>query len=146
MEFNLIRTYRRAGEGVQNVSLFQRAWGECVELQQQDQGAWMARAILALQSLDRHEIGVFIDEPSPQCIAGIIIANDQWDAHVGPCCSVFTQYVLPEYRGMGISRMFIREALRIARNEGAKTLAYTHRVGPWKYSTTYRRINEDPES
>jgi GNAT superfamily N-acetyltransferase len=73
-------------------------------------------------------------------IGAALVAHDPWDAHVGPCVSVFTQYVLPEHRNSGVSQALMRECLRIARAAGAGVLAFTHRKAPWRYETRYRRI------
>lgn len=128
---------RLPGEAVQNVTLFQRAWDECIELQVRSQLVWVGDAILALSALERYEVAVMLDGLP---IGAAVLANDPWDAHVGPCMSVFAQYVLPEYRNRGLSLALMRECIRIARKSGAGVLAYTHRVAPWRYETTYRRL------
>jgi len=130
-------TYRRKGEAVQNIEFFSHAYDECVELRQQSKEAWMGRALLALQELDRWEVAAFVGETFA---GGLVVAHDPWDVHVGPCLSVFAQYVLPTHRLKGISPRLMREAIKIARASGKSTLAYTHRQGPWRYSTTYRNI------
>lgn len=138
----LVRSRRGLGEGVQNIEMFRQAWAECIELQVQPEVEWICRNLLSLQEMDRYEICVYHDDA---CVGGLILAEDPWDAHVGPCWSVFAQYVVPDYRNRGVSAIVMREAIKIARASGAKVLAYTHRLGPWKYSTTYRRLNENPE-
>ena len=132
-------TYRRKGEAVQNVEFFSRAYEECVELRQQSKEEWMGRALLALQQMDRWEIAAFADE---SFAGGLCLAHDPWDVHVGPCISVFAQYVLPEHRLGGVSPRLMREAMKIARSSGKSTLAYTHRKGPWRYDTIYRSITK----
>lgn len=131
-------TYRCKGEAVQNLEFFSQAYDECVELRQQSKEVWVGRALLSLQGMDRWEIAAFADE---SFAGGLVLAHDPWDVHVGPCMSVFAQYVLPEHRLKGISPRLMREAIKIARTSGKSTLAYTHRQGPWRYSTTYRSIN-----
>lgn len=130
-------THRSKGEAVQNFELFSRAWDECVELQQQSKSEWLGRSILSLQELDRHELFAYADG---RVVGGIVLANDPWDSHVGPCVSVFAQYVLPEYRLQNISPTLMRMATRLAKESGASTLAHTHRIGAWRYSTFYRRL------
>lgn len=100
----------------------------------------MGRALLALQEMDRYEIAAFIDG---EVVGALVLAFDPWDVHVGPCMSVFAQYVLPEHRLSGVSPRLMREALRIAKRVGVSTLAYTHRVGPWRYETSYRSIKHE---
>lgn len=128
---------RRPGEPVQNLDMFTRAWDECTELQVTTKQEWVGRALLSLQGLDRTEIGVIVNG---QTVGGICLAADPWDVHVGPCVSVFAQYVLPEFRLQGVSARMMRAAIRVARDSGANVLAFTHRKGPWRYETLYRRI------
>jgi GNAT superfamily N-acetyltransferase len=129
--------HRLPGEAVQNVTLFERAWHECEELQVRSRLVWVGSAILGLSQLERFEVAVMLDgEP----IGAAVLARDPWDVHVGPCMSVFAQYVLPEYRNRGLSLALMRECIRTAREHGAGVLAYTHRTAPWRYETTYRRI------
>lgn len=120
-----------------NYDLFARAWDEFPELQVAPKEEWAGRNLLALQGLDRWEIGVCIED---EVVGGICLADDPWDVHVGPCMSVFAQYVLPEYRHLGVSAALMREAVRIARASPHKVLAFTHRLGDWRYETIYRRI------
>ena len=133
---------RKRGEAVQSLELFTCAYDECVELQQQSKDEWIGRALLSLQEMDRFELAAI---HGARTVGGIVLAHDPWDVHVGPCMSVFAQYVLPEYRNQGISPRLMREVLRIAKGSGVSTLAYTHREGPWRYSTLYRSINESPK-
>lgn len=108
-----------------------------MELRCQSQSKWAEDTLHVLSCLDRHEVAAVIDH---RVVGGVIVAEDE-DIHVGPCVSVFAQYVLPEYRNRGISLALMREAVRIAKELGANVLAYTHRKGPWRYETIYRRIN-----
>lgn len=133
----VLASTRRKGEPVQNLEFFTQAYEECVELQQQSKSEWVGRSILSLQEMDRVELAAFADE---SFAGGLVLAHDPWDVHVGPCMSVFAQYVLPEHRLKGISPRLMRTAFRIAKDSGMSTLAYTHRLGPWRYETTYRSI------
>lgn len=133
----VLKLWRTAGLPVQNYSLFQRAWDECIELQLQDKETWAGRAVLALQSLDRWEIGVF---NGCMIVGAVCVARDTTDPHVGECLSVFAQYVVPEHRNKGVSLRLMRAAVAIARANGYKCLAYTHRLGDWRYETVYRKI------
>lgn len=134
----MLAVKRSAGDPVQNVSLFQRAWNECVELQVQGMDAWVSQTISMLERLERYEIAVMHSDGTP--LGACTLAKDPWDCHVGPCWSVFAQYVLPEARLQGVSGKLMREALRIARANGAHVIAFTHRRGPWRYETIYRKI------
>lgn len=129
--------HRLPGEPVQNVALFERAWDECIELQVSTKAEWLGRSLIAMSSLERFEIAAV---HGTDVVGGLVLASDPWDAHVGPCMSVFAQYVLPEYRNVGISRMLMREAYRIASCSCVRVLAFTHRKAPWRYETIYRRI------
>lgn len=139
----IVSTYRLPGEAVQNLEFFVRAWDECIELQQQQRDTWVGKAILSLQGMARWELAAFC---GVEFAGGLVLAHDPWDVHVGPCMSVFAQYVLPEHRLKGASPRLMREAIRIARKEGVTTFAYTHRAGAWRYSTLYRSLNEVPKN
>ena len=131
-------SYRNKGEAVQAPELFTRAWDECIELQVMDKEAWVANTLSRLAQFDwRFEIGM---HNGTHTVGGIILAADE-DIHVGPCLSVFAQYVLPEYRNRGVSMRCMRLAEQAAKDLGYKVLAYTHRMGDWRYSTTYRRLH-----
>lgn len=117
--------------------MFTRAWDECVELQVTPKDDWVRMALHSLSELDRYEVHAFADG---KIVGGLVLAADPWDVHVGPCVSVFAQYVMPEWRNKGASPRMMREAIRVARDCGAQVLAFTHRVGPWRYQTIYRRL------
>lgn len=136
-ERSVLVTYRHPDEPVQNLDMFARAWDECIELQVTPKGEWIGRALLSLQELGRYEIGV---RQGTTVIGGLVLADDPWDVHVGPCMSVFAQYVLPEYRLQGVSVMLMRAALSVSRDAGAPVLAFTHRAGPWVYRTVYHKL------
>lgn len=127
---------RLAGEPTLGYGLFCTAWEECVELQVQSQEYWVGSTLCMLTQHDRYEIGMFVDGVA---VGGVVLMQDV-DVHVGPCLSVVAQYVLPEYRNKSISLRCMAECMRIAKDSGAAVLAFTHRKGPWKYSTIYRRI------
>lgn len=129
----------KAGEPVNNVSLFQHAWDECIELQVRPKDVWVSQTIATLSQMERYEIAVMNSDGTP--LGACTLAKDPWDAHVGPCWAVFAQYVVPEARLQGVSGKLMREALRIARANAATVLAFTHRQGPWRYETIYRKIN-----
>lgn len=137
MNLRLAAFHRLPNEPLQNIELFERAWDECAELQVQEKHVWLGQAVYSLSQLDRYEIVVAHGD---HVVGAVVLAGDPWDAHVGPCMSVFSQYVLPEYRNNGVSLRLMRECIRIARENDAGVLAYTHRTAPWRYSTTYRRI------
>ena len=136
-DHQLVTFHRLPDEPVQNVELFECAWDECVELQVQDKSMWLGKALVAMHSIERYEIAVV---HGTRVVGAVVLAADPWDAHVGPCMSVFAQYVLPQYRNTGVSNALMREAFLIARESGAGVLAYTHRKAPWRYETIYRRI------
>ena len=108
-----------------------------MELQCQPRDEWVDRTLHVLSSFARYEVAVLWDGV---VVGGVVVADDD-DIHVGPCVSVFAQYVLPGCRNRGASLACMREAIRLAKELGASVLAYTHRIGPWRYETIYRRIN-----
>ena len=125
-------------EAVQAPELFIRAWDECLELQVVDKETWIASSLSRLALLPwRFEIGM---HNGAHTVGGVILGPDE-DIHVGPCLSVYAQYVLPEYRNRGTSLHCMRLAERIAKMLGYKVLAYTHRVKDWRYETIYRRLS-----
>lgn len=85
---SVLVTFRNPGEPVQNLDMFTRAWDECTELQVTTKDEWIGRSLLSLQGLGRFEIGVHNGD---KIVGGICLAHDTWDAHVGPCMSVFAQ-------------------------------------------------------
>lgn len=116
--------------------MFLRSWDECIELQQQPKVLWLERTVAVMASISRWEITAH----AGSAVVGAIIVGHDDDVHVGPCLSVFAQYVLPEFRLQGASQRMMSTAVRIARQSGANTFAYTHRLGPWRYETIYRRL------
>lgn len=133
---SLLTSYRAAGQAVQGIHLFHQAWDECVELQCQPKGVWCKTILAELSALDRYEIGVALGGIP---VGGVFLTHDD-DWHVGPCLTVAFQYVLPEYRNTGVSRQCMRYAISLAKELGYTVLAYSHRSGPWRYETIYRRI------
>ena len=132
--FTSRRNYR---EAVQAPLLFYRAWDEFLELQVLDKETWVANTLSRLSLLPwRFEIGMHNGD---QAVGGIILGPDE-DIHVGPCLSVYAQYVLPEYRNRGTSLRCMRLAEQAAITYGYTVLAYTHRVRDWRYETIYRRL------
>lgn len=132
------------GTPLRNYAMFERAWHEFPELQVRPKDEWIGRSIASLAALQRWEIGAFND--AGETIGGIVLAEDPWDCHVGPCVSVFAQYVVPEYRDGQVSQRMMREALRLARSLHFPVLAFTHRRGPWRYETIYHRIKHRESS
>lgn len=119
-----------------NLHLYSIAWDECIELQVSDKQTWFEWLVQCMYQSDRWEITV---EQDGFAIGGLILSPDR-DVHVGKCMAVGSQYVVPEHRNKGVSIRLMREAVRIARREGYSMLAYTHRVGDWRYKTIYRKI------
>ena len=136
-DLTFFTSLRQQGEANQAPLLFYRAWEECLELQVMDKETWVAEVLSRMSLLPwRYEIGMHNGD---QAVGGVIIGPDE-DIHVGPCLSVYAQYVLPEYRNRGTSMRCMRMAERAAIHFGYKVLAYTHRVGDWRYETIYRRL------
>ena len=111
------------------------AYDECIELQVQPKDIWLSKVITGVMSYDRIEITV---ADSGAYVGGCILVRETHDMHVGECLTVLTQYVVPEYRNKGVSRLLMREARIAAHNIGAKVLAYSHRVKPYVYQTIYK--------
>jgi len=112
------------------------AWDEFIELQCTPKSIWVGSAVATAQAYDRTAVVVFQDG----VLAGGVILVPDNDTHVGKCLSVHFQYVLPEYRNLGISYKLMRQAMRIAKREEYPVLAYSHRIRDWEYKTIYRRV------
>lgn len=139
--FHIRINSRLPDQPVQNYTLFKSAYNEFIELKVQPLEHFVSRALIALRGLRRWEISAHLDDGT--CVGGLVLAHDLDDPHVGQCVSVFAQYVLPEYRHLGLSRRFMREGIRIAREADVPVFAWTHRTGNWKYTTNYRRLHEE---
>lgn len=137
MVYELKVERRQAGQPVKNYKLFETAWHTCTELQQTEKYTWTSRTLLALQSLDRWEIAVWYNG---EAVGGLILGHEDWDAHVGECLTVYAQFVQPEHRNNLISFKCMRAAVALAKDLGYKTVAYTHRLAPWRYLTIYKDI------
>lgn len=135
----VLRTIRQTFPSpVPNVSLFARAWEECPELQVRSKAHWLGTTLDTLFKLEeRYDIALWTPEGEP--VGGLILTLDE-DIHVGTCMSVVAQYVFPEYRNKGVSLRCMREAMRIARERCAPVLAFTHRIGDWRYETIYKEL------
>lgn len=131
--------HRLPGQPVQDSELYVTAHDECVELQMRSKEVWTDEMLRWLGGIHRWEITAKIDG---KIVGGVIIGWDH-DVHVGPCISVWAQYVLPEYRGQGVSPAVMRRAMQVMRQQGAMAMAWTHRAGPWHYETKYRRLRSE---
>jgi len=75
-----------------------------------------------------------------ELLGGLYLVIDNADPHVGRCMTVAFQYVLPEYRNAGVSRMMMVRAIELTKEYNCAVLAYTHRLGDWRYETVYKRV------
>lgn len=135
---NLVELNRDIGSPEVFSKAFSTAWDECIELQCNPKAEWMGIAISSLQEHPRVFIGVLGDT---ELLGGLYLLREENDPHVGACMSIAFQYVLPEYRNLGVSRRLITRALQLTRKNNCSVLAYTHRKGDWKYETVYRRVS-----
>lgn len=133
---NFLVMPRKRGEPVQAPELFDRAWDEFIELQVMDKLTWLQHTLSILSGLDRFEIAM---HNGKHTVGGVILARDN-DIHIGDCLSVFAQYVMPEYRNIGVSMRCMRECYRLTKELEHTHLAYTHRLGDWRYETIYKGI------
>lgn len=125
----------REGTPVPACAMLHKAWEEFVELQVMDRKSWVDSALVLHASVPRIDIGILVDG---EIVGGLCMTPDI-DPHVGPCCTVMSNYIIPEYRNNLGARLF-REAMRAAKADGHKVLAYTHRERDWVYRTIYRRL------
>ena len=118
----------------------ERAWDECAELQVQDKYVWLSKLINSLMNYERYEITV---ADKGKYLGGCILLHEYADPHVGECMTLLTQYVLPEFRHLGVSRILMRHARRKTKEENCKVLAYSHRIRPFVYETIYKVVHEE---
>lgn len=126
-----------AGTPLPAPHLFYLAWDECIELQVMDRESWVNNTLSWLHSIDRYDIGLH----NGQEVIGGLCLSECDDAHVGTCLSVAINYVDPKYRSGIVGARCFRECMRIARASKYNILAYTHRIGDWRYETIYRRLH-----
>lgn len=136
-QLRLSTEFRTAQQPVHNLALFEAAWDECIELQSTPKDLWVGRVLLHLGAMPRYELAVLGDSG---VLGGLVLVLDDSDVHVGACASVHALYVHTASRGTGVVPMLMREVMRLCKLHEVPILAYTHRVGPWKYSTIYKRI------
>lgn len=117
--------------------MFRSAWSEFIELQCMEQHAWVQ---MVLQHISEHERLKVLAYSGGELLGGLVLVRDDEEPHVGPCLSVWANYVFPKHRYGKVGAELFRKALRCARKLKAPVLAYTHRTGDWRYSTHYRRI------
>lgn len=144
MTLQLITCEKLQYQSCTNPHLYSKAWEECIELQVMDKQAWCQHYTGILESVNRWEIGLW-DTHNHFAVGGLVLAHDS-DIHVGRCMSVISQYVLPDYRNRSISLLCMLEAIHIAKANGYSVLAYTHRLGDWRYETIYKRITDGQTS
>lgn len=130
--------YKEAGVQHSFNELYSSAWAECEESHIMDRPNFVKRGQDSVSSIARYELVALVGD---RVVGAMVVAEEGDDPHVGDCLSVVYNYVLPEYRSIGIGRHFFRAAIRLAESLGHHTLAYTHRVGAGKYLTTYRKVH-----
>lgn len=134
---SVICNYREPGEPTDGRWFMDDAWAECSELQFTSLQEFKRRANASVCPLHRLELVATVNRRA----AGLmILVVDEEDLHVGRCLTVQWQYVLPEFRNVGIASTFMREVRRVARELHLPTIAFTHRLGPGVYKTSYRRV------
>ncbi len=95
-------------------------------------------ACLLMDDIESHDRIEFYVHDKGQCVAFAALMADE-DPNVGPCASIHSFFIRPEYRGALGQRMF-REILRTARDEGHKVLGFTQRTGLGRYSLKYIQL------
>ena len=133
---SVIYNLRQPGEPTDGRWFMDEAWSECSELQTTSLQDFRRRAHDSVCSLERLEVVAFVGGRA----AGIAVLAVDDDLHVGECLSVQWQYVLPEFRNLGVSPAFLRVAKNLARQLNLPVIAFTHRLGPGVYKTSYRRV------
>lgn len=132
----LVTSWYPAGTCTSTVALANAAWQELPELQVRDYKDFVAGYLTHVEGMPRYEVLSYVWDT----LVGIAILTIEDDPHVGECASVTWQYVLPEYRNRGIPRQVLRQVQRLAVLANVPVYAYSHRTGPYTYSTRYRRV------
>ncbi len=133
---SVIYNLRQPGEPTDGRWFMDEAWNECSELQFTSLQDFKRRAHESICSIERLEVLATVSGRA----AGIAVLAVDDDLHVGECLAVQWQYVLPEFRNAGVSPAFLRVAKNLARQLNLPTIAFTHRLGPGVYKTSYRRV------
>ena len=63
-------------------------------------------------------------------LAGMAIIGLLFDIHVGDMAIIAAEFVYPEYRNSGVSRLIIRTLKDVARSQGLRWCGYSHMVRP----------------
>lgn len=113
------------------------AWDECEELQVTPKDQWLSNSVNSIMQYNRVEVLAHTDG---RAAGGCILMEDRGDPHVGDCTCIGYQYVFPEFRNKGVSRLLMREALRYTRDKGYSILKYSHRLKPWRYEIIYIKV------
>jgi GNAT superfamily N-acetyltransferase len=129
-------TLREAGEQSPLLLYTDTIRAHQIELQQTSAKQYQDRLAEQVFGVDRWEMIAWLDDE----IVGCAIIMLEEDIHVGPCVSVVHQFVSPCARNRGFARLVIKTAKRIAQAYRIGTIAYAHRLGPWRYVTTYRNV------
>lgn len=117
-------------------TIYDAAWCECKELQCSDRFGWVTNTLRCVADDFRIELGAWrLGE-----LVGGMVLQKTFDPHVGDCLAVLFQYVKPEFRNQGVANHFFKMAIKETQTHNLPILAYTHRLGDWKYKTTYRRV------
>ena len=75
-------------------------------------------------------------------LVGVCSVQFEDDVHVGPCCSVHWQYIMPEYRGR-IGVHFMRWVFSTAKRLRVPFVAYVKRMSDTQHVVTYRRVSDE---
>lgn len=134
---SVICNLRQPGEPTDGRWFIEDGWLEFSELRFSSLEEFTRRTHDGLCSIERLEM-VALWDGRP---AGFMALALDDDMHVGPCLAVQWQFVLPPYRNLGVAPRFMREAKTVARKLRVPTIAFTHRLGPGTYKTSYRRLH-----
>ena len=125
------------GDSTCATALASAAWSELPELQYQPCEGFLRGFTEAHEDSERVE---FLAYNGPLLVGGGILVLEH-DVHVGPCLSLAWQYVLPEYRHIGVVRRLHKVLVQSAKALNIPSIAYSHRIGTGEYITKYRRIH-----
>lgn len=134
---NIQLFHHKAREPSLFYSVGAKAWDECSELQEVPKEEWLVKSLKIVESYDRVEVLAHEDGVSA---GGCILVVDEYDPHVQVCGCIAYCYVEPSYRGKGVAKLLMQEALKFTSDKGLTILKYSRRLKPYRYEIIYKKV------
>lgn len=127
--------HKAPGDPTELAAVAVLAYSRVPELQHRPLQEFLGHIVDTTEALHRVELELVVD--GQQVGAAVLVPEE--DMHVGPCVSVFWNYVAEEHRHLGFVQAVFRTLKAVARSMGIGMVAYTHRKSEGRYITQYRR-------